>query len=164
IKQNFVGFDVIVDPRNFYRFGMGIEKTRRERADNVSANLKRLMDRGRLMNRAGDRFEILGVKRERINVSIPADNIERMMRHGHARPAGSIFHQNLGVPFLVDWIQLGRSVKVAFGIRRAHLNLTFAIQIAFRNPDRSGRFENKISSSSTLSGTSRYVIPRGTTM
>src|SRR5438477_1081294 len=75
IKQNFVGFDVIVDPRNFYRFGMGIEKTRRERADNVSANLKRLMDRGRLMNRAGDRFEILGVKRERINVSIPADNI-----------------------------------------------------------------------------------------
>src|SRR5437588_13076350 len=106
---------------------MGIEKARRERADNVSPNLKRLMDWRRLMNRAGDRFEILGVKRERINVSIPADNIERMMRHGHTRPTGSIFHQNLGVPFMVDQIQLGRSVKVAFGIRRANFNLTFAV-------------------------------------
>src|SRR5207248_8954126 len=102
------------------------------------------MDWRWLMNRAGDRFEILGVERKRINVSIPADDIEGMMRHRHAGPTGSIFDQNLDVPFLVDWVKLGRSVKVAFGIRRAHFYLTFAVQIAFRNADRPGRFENKI--------------------
>ena len=59
VKQNFVGFDVVVDPRNLDRFRMRIEQARRESADDVTANFKSLMDRRRLMHGAGDRLEIL---------------------------------------------------------------------------------------------------------
>ena len=96
------------------------------------------------MDRAGDRFEILRVERERINVAVPADDIERIMRHRHAGPARAIFHQNLGVFFFVDRVELGRPVKIALGIRRAHFDLAFLIQIAFRNSHRPDRFENQI--------------------
>src|SRR6185503_14642923 len=101
VEQYLICFDIIVNPRNFHRFRMGIEQARRERADNVTANLKRLMDGRWLVNRAGNRLEILGVERERINVAIPANDIERMMRHRHARPARSVLHQDLGIFFLV---------------------------------------------------------------
>src|SRR6266513_3715769 len=121
---------------------MGIEKARRERADNVSANLKRLMDWRRLMNRAGDRFEILGVERERINVSVPADDIERMMRHCYAGPARAVLDQNFRVLFLVDCVQLTRSMKIALGIRSAHFDLAFLIQITLRTTHRTGGFED----------------------
>src|SRR6266480_1088022 len=102
------------------------------------------MDWRRLMNRASDRFEILGVERERIHVSIPADDIEGMMRHRHAGPAWAVLDQNFRVLFLVDCVQLARSMKIALGIRRAHFDLAFLIQITLRNTHRSGRFENKI--------------------
>src|SRR6266849_3984608 len=66
---------------------MGIEKARRESANDVTANLKRLMNGRRLMDRAGDRLEVLRVEGEWINVAVPANNIEGMMCHRHARPA-----------------------------------------------------------------------------
>src|SRR5213595_2312819 len=102
---------------------MGIEKTRRESTDDVTTNLKGLMDRGRLMNRAGDRLEILGVKGERINITVPTDDIERMMRHRHACPARAVLNQNFRVLLPVDCVQFVRSIKIALGIRRAHFDL-----------------------------------------
>src|SRR5438552_19040138 len=112
---------------------MGIEKTRRESADDVATNLKGLMDWGRLMNGAGDRLEILGVKRERINITVPTDDIERMMRHRHAGPAWAVLDQNFRILLLVDCVQLARSMKIALGIRSAHFDLAFLIQITLRN-------------------------------
>ena len=92
------------------------------------------------MDGAGNWLEVLGVERERVNVAIPPNNIERMMRHRYARPARSILHQDLDIFFLVDRIQFRRSVKIALRIRRPHFDLTFAVQIAFRNSDRASRF------------------------
>ncbi len=92
VKQHFVGFNVVVHPRNLYGLGMRIEQPRRECAHDIAANLKRLMDWRRLVNRAGDRLEVLRIKRERINVAIPADHIEWMMRHRHLGPARAILH------------------------------------------------------------------------
>ena len=140
VKQYLIRFDIIVDPRNFHCFRMGIEQAWRERANNVTANLKRLMDGRWLMDGAGNWLEVLGVERERVNVAIPPNNIERMMRHRYARPARSILHQDLDIFFLVDRIQFRRSVKIALRIRRPHFDLTFAVQIAFRNSDRASRF------------------------
>src|SRR5579864_3534431 len=99
------------------------------------------MDRRRLMDRAGNRLEILGVESEWINVSIPADDIERMMRHRHASPAWTVLHQNFSVFFFVDRVDLGRTVKIALRIRRTHFDLAFAVQVTFRNSDRAGRFQ-----------------------
>src|SRR5439155_22891359 len=95
VKQNLVCLDVVVHPRNFHRLGMGIEQTRCEGADNIAANLKRLMNRRRLVHCPGDWLEILSVEREWINVAVPAHDIEWMMRHRHAGPARSVFHQDL---------------------------------------------------------------------
>ena len=97
IKEHFVRFDVVVHPRDLDRFGMIIEQARREGADDVAANLERLMDRRRLMHRAGDRLEVLRVEGEGINVAVPADDIERVMRMHHARPTRAVFHQHLDV-------------------------------------------------------------------
>src|SRR5207248_4473119 len=98
VKQNFVGFDVIVDPRNFDGLGVRIEQARRESTDDVTADFKCLMNGRRLMHRSGNWLEVLSVKGEGVDVAVPTNDVERMMRHGHARPTGSIFHQNFGVP------------------------------------------------------------------
>src|ERR1051326_3307478 len=91
VKKNLVGFDIVMHPGNFHCFGMRIEQTRRERAHNITTDLKCLMNRRRLMNRTRDRLEILRIECERINVSVPADDIEGMMRHRHNCPARPIF-------------------------------------------------------------------------
>ena len=65
------------------------------------------------MNCAGDRLKILSVECEWIDVAVPTNDVEWMMRHRHGRPARSVFHQNLGVFFLVDRIELARSMKIA---------------------------------------------------
>src|SRR5262249_40990099 len=129
VKQNFVSLDVVVNPRNFHGLGMGIEQTRRERANNITADLEGLMDWRRLMHRACDRFEIPCVKCEGVEIAVPANDIERMMRHGHLRPARSVFHENLNVAFLVDRIDVRWAVKVTLGIRCAHFDLALVIQI-----------------------------------
>ena len=66
---------------------MIIEEARRKGADDIAADLEGLMNRRRLMDRAGDRLEVLRVESVGIKESIPAERIERMMRMHHARPA-----------------------------------------------------------------------------
>src|SRR5205807_9744454 len=88
--------------------------------------------------------EILRIKGERINKSIPADDVERMMRHRYHSPARAVFDQNFGVAFFVDRVQLSWPVQIALGIGRAHFDLTFFIYIALRNSDRPDGFENQI--------------------
>ena len=95
VEEHFVGFDVVVHPRDLDRFRMIIEQARGEGADDVTANLEGLMNRRRLMDGAGDRLEVLRVERERINEAVPADDVERMMRVHHPRPARAIFHEHL---------------------------------------------------------------------
>src|SRR5262245_24336080 len=92
IKQNFVRLNVVVHPRDPNRLWMRIEQTWRKGADYITANLKCLMDRRRLVDRYVDPLEVLSIKRERINVAIPSDDIERMMGHRHLSPARAVFH------------------------------------------------------------------------
>src|SRR5947209_4970538 len=116
----------------------------RESADYIAANLEGLVDRRRLMDRAGDRLEILGVKSKRVNVAVPANDIERMMGVDNSRPAWAVFYQHRNVFLLVDNQGLGRTVEVTLGIRRAHSNLTFQVQVTARDANRTGRFEDEV--------------------
>src|ERR1700732_4538876 len=84
IKQNLIGLDVVVHPRNLHGLGMRIEKPWRKCANNITANFEGLMDRRGLMHGARDRFEVLGVERKWIHVAIPSNDIEWMLRHRHA--------------------------------------------------------------------------------
>src|SRR5207249_12215619 len=116
IQQNLVGFYVVVAPRKRYGLRMSNEHPGIGRSNRLTANFKRPMDRRRLMNRASDWLEFLRVKRERIYVSIPANNIERMMCHRHNRPTGAIFYQNFRVAFRIGGIQLGRSMQITLRV------------------------------------------------
>ena len=127
VKQDLIGLDVVVYPRDFHGLRMCIEHARSKCAHDVSANLERLMDWRRLVHRAGNWFEILRVKCERINEPIPADDVERMMRHRHHSPARAVFDQNFRVAFFVYGVQLSWPVQIALGIRRTHFNLALLI-------------------------------------
>src|SRR5215831_12937727 len=83
VKQNFVRLNVIVHPRNPDSLWMRIEHAWCKCANDITANLECLMYRRWLVNGAGYRLEVLRVKREWINVPIPADDIEWVMRHRH---------------------------------------------------------------------------------
>ena len=102
VKQNFVGLHVVVHPRDLDRFRMRIEQARRERADDVTAHFKGLMNRRRLMHGAGDRFEVGGVEGKRIEIPVPAERIERMMRVHHPGQARAILHQHVHIFFAID--------------------------------------------------------------
>src|SRR5205814_9860977 len=117
---------------DLHRFRMRIEHSWRERADNVAAHLKGLMNRRRLMHRAGDRLEILGVKSKWIEIAIPADRIERMMRMHNSSEPRPILHQDFDVYLRIDREHFTRRMEIAFGIRRPHSNLSFVIQVALR--------------------------------
>ena len=79
------------------------------------------------MHCAGDRLEILRVKCERIQITVPADRIEWMMRERDAGEARAVLHQNIDIFLLIDGEQLGRCVEIALRIGRAHFNLAFVI-------------------------------------
>src|SRR4029453_10422403 len=115
---------------------MRIQQARRESTNDISADLKCLMDRRRLMDRAGDRLEILRVESERGEIPIPTDRIERMMRQRHARQSRSIFYENIDVFLLIDCNYFARTMKVALRVRRSHFDLPLVIQITLGNPNR----------------------------
>ncbi len=106
---------------------MSIEEARCERANDVTANLECLMDRRRLMYSAGNRLEILRVECKWIEITIPPDGIEGMMRERHARETRAVFDQNIDIFFFVYCEQFRWRMEIALRIRRAHLNLTFVI-------------------------------------
>src|SRR5436190_2884956 len=123
---------------------MGIEQARCKSANDVTANLKCLMDRGRLMHGSGNRLEILGVESERIKITIPTKYIEWMMRHGHARISRTVFDQKIDIFLLVDGDQFARPMQIALRVGGTHFNLTFVIQITFWDANRANRFENQM--------------------
>src|SRR4029453_19545354 len=99
---------------------MRIEQARSEGTNDVSANLKCLMDRWRLMHRSSNRLEILGVESERIKITIPTDHIEWIVRHGHARKSRAILDQKIDILLLVDGDQFARPVQIALRVGGAH--------------------------------------------
>src|ERR1043166_6437824 len=114
-------------PRDFYRFRMRIHHARRKCAHNISANLERLMSRWRLMDRAGDRLEILRVESEWVEIAVPSDRIERMMRQRHPRESRSIFYENIDILLPIDRNQLARTMEIPLRVGRAHFDLPLVI-------------------------------------
>src|SRR5436305_7944981 len=116
-------------PWDSYGFRVRVEHSRRKCADDVTANFKGLMDRRRLMQCSSDRLEILRVKCEWVEIAVPADRIEGMLCKRHSRKARSIFYKNINIFLLVDCDYLPPRVKIALGIRGAHFDLPFVIEV-----------------------------------
>src|SRR3954470_746807 len=129
-----------MNPRDLHRLRVSVEQARSKRADNITANLEGLMDGRGLMHRPCNRLEILSIKGEGVDVTIPSDDIERMMRIRDTGPTRTILNQNLDIFVLVDGEKFGRPMQIALGIRRSHSDLALVIQITRRDSDGTGRF------------------------
>ena len=100
--------------------------------------LERLVNRRRQMHGAGDRFEIIRAKGERIKVTVPADDIVRMSGHDGARETPAILREDgeISVPIMRE--NFAWAVKIALAIRRAHADLSFRMQVTRRDAHRVG--------------------------
>ena len=85
VIKHFIRFDIRVRVRDFDRFRMRIQHARGKGANHEAVRLERLVNGRRLVDRAGDGFEIVGVKREGIDEAVPANYIEWMMGQRVAR-------------------------------------------------------------------------------
>src|SRR5437763_4199010 len=75
VEQDLVRFHIVMNPGDLHCFRVIIEHPRSECADHVAPDFESLMDRRRLMDRAGNRLEVPGVKGEWINVTVPTHDI-----------------------------------------------------------------------------------------
>src|SRR5262245_24314710 len=112
---------------------MRVEHPRGEGADDEGLGLKRLLRRGRLVNRAGDRLEVIRIEGERVKHPIPADYVERMIGEHVARQPRAVLDDDARVLLLIDDEKLARPAQVALVVWSAEAKLAIAIQIPWRD-------------------------------
>src|SRR6185312_2024256 len=101
------------------------------------------MHRRRLMHAPDDRLEIIDVECPRIEVSIPPDDVERMVVENELVDAVILLHEQTEVAHLVVRAQLLRAPDVAFRIRRTFLELAELVPVALRPPDMAAAFHDE---------------------
>src|SRR5687768_778045 len=143
IKQHFVRVDVAVVVRRWNRVRVEVVGPRAERADDESIALKRLVHRRWLMNASNNRLEIVDAERPRIEVSVPADDVERMMVEHQFVDRAVLLDQDRKVTPLIARGQLCGTPDVTLAIRRAFEELTEFVAIALRPPHVSTTLEHK---------------------
>src|SRR5215471_18559820 len=85
VKEHFVSLYVVVHPWNLDCLWMSIEEARGKGANDVAPNLEGLMNRWRLMDGAGNWLKVLCIKGKRIDITVPAEHVERMVSVGNFR-------------------------------------------------------------------------------
>ena len=88
------------------------------------------MHRWGLVNSAHDRLEVVDVERPRVEVAIPAHDIERMViEHDLVDPI-VLLHEDRKISHLVDWIRERRPPDIALRVRRTFDELTELIAVS----------------------------------
>src|SRR5260370_38090253 len=82
IEGHFIRLDVGMRPGNADGFRVRVEHARGEGANDKTRSIESLMDRRRLVERTGDRFEVIGIKRVRVKHAIPTDHVKGVMGEG----------------------------------------------------------------------------------
>src|SRR5262249_33539226 len=116
--------------RRRHRLGVEVVRARTERADDEAVALERLVHRRRLMNAPDDRLEVVDVERPGIEVSVPANDVERVVIEDELVQTVILLHEELEVAHLVMRAKLDGATHVALGIRSALLELTELVAIA----------------------------------
>src|SRR4051812_48201668 len=93
------------------------------------------MHRRRLMHPTDDRLEVGDVERPRIEISIPADDVEWMMVQHELVDAVVLLHQKREVAALVVRVEHQGASNVALRVRRALLQLAELVAITLRPTD-----------------------------
>ena len=129
VIDHLVRLDVGMRVRHLDRFGVGVEHARGECAQDESSCFKRLVNRRRLVDGAGDRLEVVGVERERIEIAVPADRVERVRGEHVAREALAIPDENRGLFLPIDDLDFRGSVQVALIVRHAQAPFAVRVQV-----------------------------------
>src|ERR1044071_9707120 len=79
IEQHLVGVHVAVVVRRRHRLWIKVIRARAKRADHEAIALESLMHRRRLVDATHDRLEIVDAEDPRIEVAIPANDVEGMV-------------------------------------------------------------------------------------
>src|SRR3954468_21800098 len=104
-------------PRHAHGLWVMVEKPRGKCAHDIAADLERLVDGWRQVNRTGQWLKIVRVEREWIDEAVPPGDIARMMGHNHPRQPGTVLHQDGVVALAIDRVQFARPVKITFAVR-----------------------------------------------
>ena len=142
VEDDLVAVDVGVVVRRRDRFWVIVEQTGHERAHHHVRRFEGLMHRRGLVNSSRDRLEIVDGKRVRVQASVPADHIERVVLVHEPGGAGPGLDQYVDV-LALDLEGLVGSVLVALAVRRALQELAIARQVATGRPDVSRRLHDE---------------------
>src|SRR3954451_11565286 len=92
------------------------------------------MHRWWLVHASNDRLEVVDVERPRIEVTVPADDVEWMMVENELVEPIVLLHEETEIAHLVVRLELDWPANVAPGVRRALLALTELVAVALRPP------------------------------
>src|SRR5688500_769905 len=132
VVQHLVGIDVAVIVRSGNRFGVKVVGPWTERAHDEAVTLKCLVYRRRLVDTADDRLEIHDVECPRVEVSVPADHVERMMVEHQLIDAIVLFYKQREVSLLVMRLELKWTTNVSLGVGRPFDELPEFVAVTFR--------------------------------
>ncbi|MBM2844587.1 MAG: hypothetical protein HW404_2424 [Anaerolineales bacterium] len=121
---------------------MVVEKPRHERTHDEVAALKGLVRRRRLVNLAGDRHVVVDIEGPRVEVAVPADDVERMVIEHVAGHRLARLDAHLELAALGVRLQRLRRPQVALAVRGMLQQLAELVAVSARRLDLRRRLDD----------------------
>ena len=144
VIDHLLALQVRVVVRDRHRLGVEVELARAERADHEVRAGERLVRRRRHVDAPGDRLEVVDRERPRIDVAVPADDVERVVVDHVGLVAAAHAHLDLELALVAVRVQLGRRMDVAVVVRRVLHQLAVLVAVALRDRDQPRRLEDEV--------------------
>ena len=145
---------VVVGQRDRHR--VPVEHARAERADHEVRPLEVLVRRRRLVQPARLGLEVGDVERVRVDVAVPADDVERVVVEHVVLVAAAHAHLDQVLAALAVGRERRRRAEVALGERRVLEQLAVAVAVAVGGLDLARRVEGQPALRRRRSGTGRW--------
>src|SRR5690625_697351 len=146
VEHHLVGVDVGVVVGDRDRQRVVVDLAGHEVAHHEVLPLEHLVHRGRLVHTAGDRLEVVDIEDVRVQTPVPADHVERVLRHDvhradqTTRTVATVFDVDLDVG-LIDSDRFPRYPQVSFTVRRVLEQLAIAGEVAPGRSNVAGRLD-----------------------
>ena len=144
VIDHLLGVQVRVVVRDRDRLRVEVELARAERADHEVLALEGLVRGRRHVDAPRDRLEVVDRERPRVDVAVPAHDVERVVVEDVGLVAVADAHLDLELAALAVRLQLGRRVDVAVVVGRVLEQLPVLVAVAPRDLDQPGRLEDEV--------------------
>ena len=147
--------------RDRHRLRVEVELARAERADHEVPALEGLVRGRRLVDSPRDRLEVVDRERPRVEVAVPADDVERVIVDDVGLVPVADAHLDRVLAAIAVGVQRRGRMDVAVVVRRALEDLAVLVPVPLRDLDQARGLEDEVALLSVRAN--RYVVPRGTT-